>query len=55
MSGVGDDLQISEFWAPLRRTTQARIGLGHTGDGLPTAHRLALREAHALARGKAGI
>lgn len=47
---MGDDLQISEFWAPLRRTTQARIGLGHTGDGLPTAHRLALREAHALAR-----
>lgn len=44
------ELTVAEFWAPLRKTTQARIGLGHSGDGLPTAHRLALREALALAR-----
>ncbi len=41
---------VVDFWAPLRRTTQARIGLGRSGDGLPTTERLALREAHALAR-----
>ena len=36
---------VVDFWAPLRRSTQARIGLGHSGDGMPTGERLALREA----------
>ncbi|MGW4635016.1 ethanolamine ammonia-lyase subunit EutC [Nocardia sp. NPDC004415] len=39
-----------EFWRELRRSTQARIGLGRTGDALPTAEVLALRAAHAAAR-----
>ncbi|MFT3832785.1 MAG: ethanolamine ammonia-lyase subunit EutC [Micropruina sp.] len=38
------------FWGQLRPHTQARIGLGHTGDALPTRRLLELREAHALAR-----
>lgn len=39
-----------EFWRDLRRSTQARIGLGRTGDALPTTEVLALRAAHAAAR-----
>ncbi|MEV0331800.1 ethanolamine ammonia-lyase subunit EutC [Nocardia sp. NPDC050717] len=39
-----------EFWRDLRRNTQARIGLGRTGDALPTSEVLALRAAHAAAR-----
>ncbi len=39
-----------EFWAELRRTTQARIGLGRTGDALPTRQVLEFRAAHAAAR-----
>ncbi|MEV0686093.1 ethanolamine ammonia-lyase subunit EutC [Nocardia sp. NPDC050378] len=39
-----------EFWRELRRSTQARIGLGRTGDALPTTDVLALRAAHAVAR-----
>ncbi len=39
-----------EFWAELRRTTQARIGLGRTGDALPTERVLEFRAAHAAAR-----
>ncbi|NYJ76485.1 ethanolamine ammonia-lyase subunit EutC [Allobranchiibius huperziae] len=42
---------IDDIWASLRRTTQARIGLGRTGNALPTAHVLAFRAAHAAARG----
>ena len=38
------------FWGQLRPHTQARIGLDHTGDALPTRRLLELREAHALAR-----
>ncbi len=37
-------------WAELRRRTQARIGLGQTGDGLPTRHLLDFQLAHAQAR-----
>ncbi|WP_172603612.1 ethanolamine ammonia-lyase light chain EutC, partial [Rhodococcus ruber] len=36
-----------DFWAPLRSSTQARIGLGRAGDGLPTARVLEFRAAHA--------
>jgi ethanolamine ammonia-lyase small subunit len=38
------------LWAPLRRHTQARIGLGRAGSALPTRHRLELQAAHAAAR-----
>ncbi|MBF6175104.1 ethanolamine ammonia-lyase subunit EutC [Nocardia blacklockiae] len=39
-----------EFWDELRKTTQARIGLGRAGDGLPTRRVLELAAAHAQAR-----
>ncbi|WP_446226315.1 ethanolamine ammonia-lyase subunit EutC [Nocardia sp. IBHARD005] len=39
-----------DFWRGLRGSTQARIGLGRTGDALPTSDVLALRAAHAVAR-----
>src|SRR5882757_8663262 len=39
-----------ELWPSLRRHTQARIGLGRAGSGLPTHHRLELQAAHAAAR-----
>ena len=42
-----DDLAL---WSALRRHTQARIGLGRAGSGLPTRHRLELQAAHAEAR-----
>ncbi|WOQ16584.1 ethanolamine ammonia-lyase subunit EutC [Raineyella sp. W15-4] len=38
------------FWDLLRTRTQARIGLGHAGDSLPTTAALTLRAAHAAAR-----
>ncbi|MDO1479024.1 ethanolamine ammonia-lyase subunit EutC [Rhodococcus ruber] len=46
MSGSVD----RDFWTPLRSATQARIGLGRAGDGLPTARVLEFRAAHAAAR-----
>ncbi|MER6209144.1 ethanolamine ammonia-lyase subunit EutC [Streptomyces sp. NPDC001642] len=39
-----------DLWPTLRRHTQARIGLGRAGSGLPTQHRLELQAAHAAAR-----
>ncbi|MFE3290815.1 ethanolamine ammonia-lyase subunit EutC [Rhodococcus sp. NPDC059234] len=39
-----------DFWAELRRSTQARIGLGRAGDALPTEQILEFRSAHAAAR-----
>ncbi len=42
---VGDDL-----WSLLRTTTQARIGLGRSGDALPTRRVLEFQAAHAAAR-----
>ncbi|QIS24444.1 ethanolamine ammonia-lyase subunit EutC [Nocardia terpenica] len=39
-----------EFWSELRRSTQARIGLGRAGDAVPTEHLLRFRAAHAAAR-----
>ncbi|CAM2831718.1 ethanolamine ammonia-lyase subunit EutC [Prescottella defluvii] len=41
---------MSELWDELRRGTQARIGLGRAGDGLPTERLLEFRVAHAAAR-----
>jgi ethanolamine ammonia-lyase small subunit len=37
-------------WHVLRRHTPARIGLGRSGDGLPTTHLLEFQMAHARAR-----
>lgn len=45
-----DDAPTPDFWAPLRTTTQARIGLGRAGDALPTRRVLEFRAAHAAAR-----
>ncbi|MBF6329727.1 ethanolamine ammonia-lyase subunit EutC [Nocardia transvalensis] len=39
-----------DFWSELRRSTQARIGLGRAGDALPTRQVLVFRAAHAAAR-----
>lgn len=41
---------VDDFWRELRGSTQSRIGLGRTGDALPTTDVLALRAAHAAAR-----
>ncbi|PSR69501.1 ethanolamine ammonia-lyase [Nocardia sp. MDA0666] len=45
---AGADSEL--FWRELRGATQARIGLGRTGDALPTARVLEFRAAHAAAR-----
>ncbi|MFE3051734.1 ethanolamine ammonia-lyase subunit EutC [Nocardia sp. NPDC059239] len=45
-----DDIAAQAFWDGLRRSTQARIGLGRTGDALSTAEVLEFRAAHAAAR-----
>lgn len=39
-----------EFWDGLRLTTQSRIGLGRSGNALPTARVLEYNVAHAAAR-----
>ena len=44
------DPAVQEFWAELRKTTQARIGLGRAGTALPTREVLELAAAHAAAR-----
>ncbi|MGN2637891.1 ethanolamine ammonia-lyase subunit EutC [Nocardia takedensis] len=50
MNDTANSPAALRFWADLRRSTQARIGLGRTGDALPTTEVLALRAAHAAAR-----
>lgn len=40
----------ADFWAPLRPSTPARIGLGRAGSALPTRTVLEVGAAHALAR-----
>lgn len=40
----------TDVWAPLRSLTPARIGIGRSGDALPTRQQLELRLAHARAR-----
>lgn len=39
-----------DFWAALRPTTTARVGLGRAGDSVPTRRLLELQAAHAAAR-----
>lgn len=41
---------MKDLWAPLRATTQARIGLGRAGNSLPTRRVLEFQAAHAAAR-----
>lgn len=43
-----------DFWGVLRLTTPSRIGLGRSGDALPTRRVLELRAAHAAARDAVG-
>ncbi|TSD48421.1 ethanolamine ammonia-lyase subunit EutC [Rhodococcus sp. KBS0724] len=45
-----DAAPVVDFWSPLRATTQSRIGLGRTGDSLPTSRVLEFKAAHAAAR-----
>lgn len=47
---TGDQVAAQRFWAELRKTTQARIGLGRAGDALPSSAVLQLAAAHAAAR-----
>lgn len=42
--------EFDDFWAELRRSTQSRIGLGRSGDALPTKRVLEFKAAHAAAR-----
>lgn len=46
----GPSSAMADFWAPLRGTTRARIGLPRAGDALATDAVLDLRAAHAAAR-----
>jgi ethanolamine ammonia-lyase small subunit len=45
-----NEVEATSFWDELRLSTQSRIGLGRTGDSLPTQRVLELRSAHAAAR-----
>ncbi|GJF10375.1 ethanolamine ammonia-lyase light chain [Mycolicibacterium cyprinidarum] len=45
-----DNYPVDDVWAPLRRTTQARIGLGRAGNALPSRRVLEFKAAHAAAR-----
>lgn len=40
----------TDFWAALRPTTTARVGLGRAGNSVPTRRLLELQAAHAAAR-----
>ncbi|KZF08439.1 MAG: ethanolamine ammonia-lyase subunit EutC [Rhodococcus sp. (in: high G+C Gram-positive bacteria)] len=50
MSELEPERADSALWDELRLSTQARIGLGRTGDSLPTRRVLEFRSAHAAAR-----
>ncbi len=49
-SGAAESAAEQQFWQELRRSTQSRIGLGRSGDALPTARVLEFRAAHSAAR-----
>ncbi len=44
------NIEPEDVWSPLRLTTQARIGLGRTGNSLPSRRVLEFKAAHAAAR-----
>lgn len=44
------NLPADDVWAPLRQSTQARIGLGRTGNSLPSRRVLEFKAAHSAAR-----
>lgn len=44
------NLPADDVWAPLRRSTQARIGLGRSGNALPSRRVLEFKAAHSAAR-----
>ena len=50
MSGAGERPPVRDPFARLRAMTPARVGLGRSGDALPTAPLLAFQLAHAAAR-----
>ncbi|MDG4666971.1 ethanolamine ammonia-lyase subunit EutC [Mycobacterium sp. 236(2023)] len=45
-----ENAPVEDVWAPLRRTTQARIGLGRAGNSLPSQRVLEFKAAHSAAR-----
>ncbi|MGZ8802900.1 MAG: ethanolamine ammonia-lyase subunit EutC [Mycobacterium sp.] len=45
-----DRAPAEDVWAPLRRVTQARIGLGRAGNSLPSQRVLEFKAAHSAAR-----
>lgn len=45
-----DRSPAEDVWAPLRRTTRARIGLGRAGNSLPSQRVLEFKAAHSAAR-----
>jgi ethanolamine ammonia-lyase small subunit len=45
-----ENTPAEDVWAPLRRTTQARIGLGRAGNSLPSQRVLEFKAAHSAAR-----
>ncbi|PRC50956.1 ethanolamine ammonia-lyase, partial [Mycobacterium sp. ITM-2017-0098] len=45
-----ENLPAGDVWAALRRTTQARIGLGRAGNSLPSHRVLEFKAAHSAAR-----
>lgn len=47
---TGEPARTDDPWTSLRRTTQARIGLGRAGSSLPTRRALEFQAAHAAAR-----
>ncbi|CAN3129084.1 ethanolamine ammonia-lyase subunit EutC [Mycobacterium sp. smrl_JER01] len=44
------DVAADDVWAPLRRITRARIGLGRAGNALPSQRVLEFKAAHSAAR-----
>ena len=47
---ASEDVPAVDVWGPLRRTTQARIGLGRAGNSLPSQRVLEFKAAHSAAR-----
>lgn len=50
MSHIANNVAAQNIWDTLRRSTQSRIGLGRSGDALPTMRVLEFGTAHAAAR-----